>query len=93
METGFKCYKINLNSNTNLEEIKSTNDLEDSINLSKRRYQIIQVRYDRGNPIFLIKNLETDRTKEFVYAEVKLYFFSEYLEFMQAQSKKKVQKI
>lgn len=93
METGFKCYKINLNSSTKSEELNSTNDLGDSINLSKRRYQIIQVRYEGGKQIFLIKNLETDSTKEFVYAEVRLYFFSEYLEFMQSQSKKKVQKI
>lgn len=92
MEIDFKCYKIDLSSGKKSETLNANNESSNHINLSKKRYKIIQVREECGKQFFLIKNLETGNTKEFIYAEVRLYFFSEYLEFMQERSKRKKKK-
>lgn len=91
MDIDFKCYKIDTNSYIKPETQNSQIEIQNVNDFPKRRYQIIESRQENGRLFFLIKNLETGNTKEFNYADIKLYFYIEYLEYMKLKSKDKKQ--
>ena len=89
MEEDFKCYKFNPDP-IKEDEVQNIHDnLQNSTHIQSTRYKIVDMYQKEYRKYFLIENLETKSTKEFGYTDVQLYFYSEYLVFMQSRSKNK----